>query len=97
MLTKPDAIPSGATQIKTFWLDVIEGRRFPLKLGYFCTRQLDEDERTAGVKHSGARDAEAKFFATTNPWATLTQQQRLGTLKLVDVLSIHLTKIIDDR
>ena len=58
MLTKPDTIPAGASTTKQLWIDVIEGRRFPLKLGYFCTKQPGEDERLATERGDGQTPSE---------------------------------------
>lgn len=96
VLTKPDTIPPGATKSKQLWLDVIEGRRFPLKLGYFCTRQPDEDERAERITLEGARAIEAEFFSTTAPWSHSTQRHHFGTENLVNEISRHLTRIIDE-
>ena len=82
---------------KDLWLDVIEGRRFPLKLGYFCIRQPDEDERAANISSGAARPADLFFFASPTLWSTSLQQYRFGTERLVPALSGHLTRIIDQR
>ena len=99
VLTKPDTLTAGASGAKERWLDVIEGRnvQFPLRLGYYCTRQPDEDERQAGITNKAARQAEAEFFAKTHPWSMTTQRQHFGTKNLVASLSKLLSKIIDER
>ena len=94
-MTKPDTLPAGATKARELWLDVIEGRRHALKHGYFCTRQPDDEERANAITNRQARDAETRFFSSTFPWATSTQQHRFGTNKLVETLSRLLTTIID--
>ncbi|KAI0087492.1 P-loop containing nucleoside triphosphate hydrolase protein [Irpex rosettiformis] len=96
VLTKPDTIPPGATKSRELWLEVIEGRRFPLKLGYFCTRQPDEDERAAHITQEDARAAESDFFENTAPWSRSTHRHRFGTQNLVANISAHLVKIIDE-
>ncbi|GJE97016.1 P-loop containing nucleoside triphosphate hydrolase protein [Phanerochaete sordida] len=98
VLTKPDTLTSGATRSKELWLDVIEGRnpKFPLRLGYYCTRQPDEDERRAGITSAEARQAESEFFARTSPWSATSQPLHFGTRNLVAHLSKLLTRIIDD-
>jgi hypothetical protein len=97
VLTKPDTVPSGATKSKELWLDVIEGRRFPLKLGYFCTRQPDEDERAARITLEDARAAEQNFFNDTAPWSTSHCRYRFGIPSLIADVSTHLTRIINGR
>ncbi|KAI0363545.1 hypothetical protein BV20DRAFT_1031177 [Pilatotrama ljubarskyi] len=96
VLTKPDTLTAGSTKARTLWLDVLEGRRYPLLHGYYCTRQPDDDERARGVTGPAARDAEADFFKRTSPWAGLdaSLQQRLGTTNLVKEISKLLTQII---
>ena len=98
VLTKPDAVPEGEIKSRQMWLDVLEGRRLPLKHGYFCTLQPDEASRNAGVMPAEARDAEAKFFATKAPWArsTAAARGRLGTPNLVKRTSELLHGLIRD-
>ena len=99
VLTKPDTLTVGAIHTKQLWLDILEGRndKFPLKLGYYCTRQPDEDERKAGISNADARQAEADFFARTEPWCLSPHHAHFGTRNLVSSLSMLLTKIIDER
>lgn len=96
VMTKPDTLPPGATKSRDLWLDVIEGRRFPLKHGYYCTRQPDDDERTKGITTAQAREAEMAFFRNNAPWSTSAQKHRFGTTQLVANLSKLLTQIIYD-
>lgn len=95
-MTKPDTLPPGATKSRGLWLDVIEGRRHVTKLGYYCTRQPDDEERGRNITTSQARVAEKEFFSKNAPWATSTSQDRFGTDNLVASLSKLLAKIIDD-
>ncbi|OSD00780.1 hypothetical protein PYCCODRAFT_1437127 [Trametes coccinea BRFM310] len=94
VLTKPDTLTAGSTKARQMWLDVLEGRRYPLLHGYYCTRQPDDDERSRGVSGAAAREAEAKFFTKTAPWATSQHQHRFGTANLVQNISKLLTQII---
>ncbi|KAI0791138.1 P-loop containing nucleoside triphosphate hydrolase protein [Abortiporus biennis] len=96
VMTKPDTLTSGATKARDLWLDVLEGRRFSLRHGYYCTRQPDDDERSQGITTQQARVAEQVFFAKTSPWSKSTQQNRFGTNNLVASLSKLLTQVIDD-
>lgn len=79
------------------WLDVIEGRRHPLKYGYYCTRQPDEAERMDRITRDEARRAEDQLFTQTLPWSTSTHRHRFGTKHLIDNISALLTKVIDER
>ena len=96
VLTKPDTLTAGATRSKELWLDILEGRdlKHPLKLGYYCTRQPDDDERARGISGTDARAAEAAFFNNTAPWSTSGHQHRFGTTNLVSSISKLLTQII---
>lgn len=82
-------MPSGSITSRQLWLDVLEGRSHPLKHGYFCTRQPDDEARLNRLSHVKARDIEAEFFNTTSPWMTSTAraQDRLGTPNLVVYIS----------
>ncbi|KAH8092248.1 P-loop containing nucleoside triphosphate hydrolase protein [Cristinia sonorae] len=97
VMTKPDTLTSGATSARAMWLDVIEGRRYPLRHGYYCTRQPDDDERTNGITASAARQAEQDFFANNPPWSDSAHQQRFGTRNLITTLSKLLSQIIDEK
>ncbi len=46
MLTKPDTIQEGEEQQ---WLDIMEGRRHPLKHRYFVTRHPNQKELNRGI------------------------------------------------
>ena len=96
VLTKPDTLPQGATKSREMWLGVLEGRHHPLKHGYFCTRQPDDDQRLAGIAPADARAAEAEFFKSTAPWATSEAKARFGIPNLVKSASALLTRIIRD-
>lgn len=96
VMTKPDTLPSGATKSRELWLDVIEGRRFHLKHGYYCTRQPDDEERSKNITADQAREAEMRFFKSTTPWSRSKEPHRFGTNQLVLNLSKLLTQIIYD-
>lgn len=95
-MTKPDTLTAGATKSRDLWLDVIEGRRFPLRHGYYCTRQPDDEERANGITPSQARSAEQDFFSKTSPWSRSTRPQQFGTNNLIANLSKLLSQVIDD-
>ncbi|KAH9915934.1 P-loop containing nucleoside triphosphate hydrolase protein [Epithele typhae] len=96
VLTKPDTLLQGASRSREMWLDVLEGRRHPLRHGYFCTLQPDDDSRLAGITPAQAREREAEFFRKTTPWAQCASKERLGTRSLVKSVSELLTTIIRD-
>ncbi|TFY76660.1 hypothetical protein EWM64_g7352 [Hericium alpestre] len=93
VLTKPDVVSKGSKS-RGIWLDVLEGRAKPLLHGYYCTRQPDDDEREGGMTPEKAREAEMRYFSTTEPWLSSTQKHRFGIKNLVDMLSPLLEKAI---
>ena len=95
-MTKPDTIPPGASKSRDLWLKVIEGQRHVTKLGYYCTRQPDDDERARNITSAQARIAEKEFFAKTAPWSTSSSKDRFGTDNLIASMSKLLAMIIDD-
>ncbi|KAF9066275.1 P-loop containing nucleoside triphosphate hydrolase protein [Rhodocollybia butyracea] len=97
VLTKPDMLGTGSTKTASLWLDVIQGVRHPLMHGYYCTRQPDDDERSAGIAPQQAREAEENFFKTTVPWSRSSHPGRFGTKNLVVTLSRLLVQVIDDK
>ncbi|KAJ3920874.1 P-loop containing nucleoside triphosphate hydrolase protein [Lentinula edodes] len=97
VLTKPDMLTTGSTKVARLWLDVLEDRRHPLRHGYYCTRQPDDDERSAGIEQKKAREIEEKFFKTTTPWCQSVNPTRFGTQNLVSTLSRLLVQVIDEH
>ncbi|KAH9843658.1 P-loop containing nucleoside triphosphate hydrolase protein [Rhodofomes roseus] len=97
VMTKPDTLSPGSIKAKNLWLEILEGRAqgHRLRHGYYCTRQPDDGERTTGITSAEAREAERRFFESTGPWSTSTEQQRFGTGNLVKYLSKMLTEIIN--
>ena len=75
MLTKPDRLEKGAEGKK---LDVLMGRAFVLKMGYWVVRNRTPDELLRNVTFEESRRNEREFFASTSPWNTLisTYQKR---------------------
>src|SRR6202044_3860579 len=96
VMTKPDMLTIGSTKARDLWLDVIEGRRHSLTHGYYCTRQPDDAERSAGITSANARIAESKYFHGTSPWSTSAHKHRFGMNNLISTLSALLVQIIKD-
>ncbi|KIJ68778.1 hypothetical protein HYDPIDRAFT_107023 [Hydnomerulius pinastri MD-312] len=96
VLTKPDQLAVTSTKALANWLEVLDGHKHQLLHGYYCTRQPDDVERTDGITPTEARAAEAKFFSSTTPWSKTTCPERLGTGNLVEALSVHLVRLIND-
>jgi hypothetical protein len=97
VMTKPDLLSAGSTKSRELWLDVLEGRRYPLTHGYYCTRQPDDAERNQRISSADASIAEIDYFTATLPWSTTAEQDRIGIHNLVSTLSRLLVGIIDDR
>jgi hypothetical protein len=92
-LTKPDRWPLGSkTQLIK---NVLRGDAFAVGHGYFVTKQPNQLELNHNISADEARRSEDEFFAQ-DPWVTELGdfQNRFGTFKLRDTLSVKLTKQI---
>lgn len=79
------------------WVSIIAGRDpHPSRLGFFCTRQPDDQDRINDITHAEARAKEVAFFEDTEPWKGSTHKRRLGTGPLVETLSRQLVDVIDE-
>lgn len=92
VLTKPDTIQEGEEQQ---WLDIMEGRRHPLKHRYFVTRHPNQKELNRGITFEDARQNEMAYFATSI-WrrAAPSMKSRMGTTQLTAQLSRLLTRFV---
>lgn len=107
VLTKPDMLTSGSIDAHTHWIQVLSGNGpYPLKHGYFCTKQPDDEQRRLGITASDARTSENLYFETAKPWVGLREndvasgikmRERFGMQKLVTRLSDLLVQIIGTR
>lgn len=96
-MTKPDMLTSGSTKALELWQEVIEGRRHPLIHGYYCTKQPNDVERSAGISSASARQLEMDYFNNNSPWKMSMHKGRFGTNNLVSTLSTLLVQIIKER
>ena len=94
VLTKPDTIPSGSTEKRKQWVDVLMGREHTTRHGYFCTRQPDDAERAKLISSTDARAAEKHFFDKEQPWSDLNCRERLGTENLLTTMSRLLSQMM---
>ena len=94
MLTKPDTLQEGEEK---GWLDIIEGRKHPLTLGYFVTKQPAPKDVEDKISHRDARKAEHDFFDNHPVWSKCTDRirSRMGTTCLGTTLSKLLSQLID--
>ena len=93
VLTKPDTLQEGEEK---GWLDIIEGRKHPLTLGYFVTKQPAPMEK---ISHQDARKVERDFFDNHSVWSKCTDEirSRMGTACLGMTLSKLLSLLIGRR
>ncbi|KAL9050726.1 MAG: hypothetical protein Q9162_006466 [Coniocarpon cinnabarinum] len=66
VLTKPDTLTSHENLEQ--WSDILDGKRFPVGMGYFVTRQPNSSELRHRISHAEARQNENVFF-NTEPWS----------------------------
>lgn len=97
VLTKPDMLPAGATNARRKWKDILEGNlpQHSLKLGYYCVRLSDDDERARNISRSEAQALSDEFFETTPPWCQLLDQARFGIPSFVNSMSALLVDMIE--
>lgn len=95
VLTKPDTLGLGATNARQKWVNVLKGRAYKTKYGYFCVRLADDTEREAALSRAEMQDIANEFFSSEEPWNQFADQGRFGIPALVTSLSHHLITIID--
>ncbi|KAF8340724.1 P-loop containing nucleoside triphosphate hydrolase protein [Cantharellus anzutake] len=91
VLTKPDTLQDGEEK---GWVDVLEGRKHPLKLGYYITKQPAPKDLLEKITHAEARAKERDFFRDHPTWSRLPKS-RMGTEMLGVSLSKLLSQLID--
>ena len=96
VLTKPDRIPTGEEHS---WLLLLRNARERHKHGWHCVKQPSGEDMDNGITWAEARDAETRFFAETEPWASLDTfvRGRLGTVPLAKALGEILFALIAKR
>ena len=101
VLTKPDRIPTGE---EGRWIRRIQGHHDEEEgeeggIKYFSVKNPDSQDIKNGITYEQARQKEAEFFATQEPWSSLDwgYQQRLGTEKLTRHLGQTLSDLISKR
>lgn len=81
VLTKPDLVPERAMQ-QTI-LDLIQGKRQDLKLGYCAVKNRGADDGSSSLQK---RDQEERAFFRQEPWASVASSGRLGIAALKVIL-----------
>ncbi|KAI0409965.1 dynamin GTPase [Xylaria palmicola] len=88
VLTKPDLVDKGA---ENDVIELIEGKRHRLKLGWHVVRNLGQAE--LDNQTSSRRTMEDKFFETESPWNTL-DKDKVGIdslrYRLQEILAAHI-------
>ena len=87
VLTKPDLVDKGA---ETPVLDLLSGRKHPLKLGWYMVRNLGQ--RELQQKKANRNPMERAFFQCTAPWNSV-DRDRIG----VDALKDRLKDLLADH
>ncbi|KAM0608668.1 hypothetical protein ACHAP0_007782 [Verticillium nonalfalfae] len=82
VLTKPDLAPEKAMQQAI--CDLIQGRKNPLRLGYYVVKNRGSDD--IGSSHKAAQQKSEQVFFSTPPWADLQSTRRVGTTALLTAL-----------
>lgn len=92
VLTKADLLQSGKAD---YIQQILSGKKFALKQGWYITKQLSQIEIDAGVDHNTARARELSFFAR-EPWTSFpgVSQQRFGIGNLQEAVSRGMTEHI---
>ncbi|KAH9007590.1 P-loop containing nucleoside triphosphate hydrolase protein [Lactarius deliciosus] len=96
VLTKPDRIPAGEEAI---WISRIQRGGKEGGIEYFSVKNPDSQDIRDGITYEKAREQEAVFFSTKEPWSNLEwlYQRRLGTDKLTTRLGQLLSSLISKR
>ena len=81
------------------WLKVFQGQpevvQHVLKLGYYCVKLPDDNER-AKYSREDMEERAMAFLQVTKPWSELTSVNRVGVRALVANISTLLMRIIDE-
>ncbi|ROV88112.1 hypothetical protein VSDG_09370 [Cytospora chrysosperma] len=87
VLTKPDLAPERAIQQNI--IDLIQGKRQDLKLGYFVVRNRGADDGDSTLK---MRDDAEKAFFRQEPWPVIASSNRVG----ISALKVRLRDLLMD-
>ena len=96
VLTKPDRIPTGEEAI---WINKIQGGGKDGGIEYYSVKNPDSQDIRNGITYERAREKEAEFFSTKEPWSRqdALNKRRLGTDKLTRRLGQVLSNLISKR
>src|SRR3978361_248178 len=95
VLTKPDRLPSDSFTEQ--WQAILDGTKFPLKHGYFVTKQPSQKDLLNMINYEEARRKENEFF-NSEDWHGRFKAPRgrdqIGTLALQKYLPTQLASLI---
>jgi Dynamin central region len=96
VLTKPDRIPVGEEAV---WINKIQSSDEGGEIEYFSVKNPDSQDIKSGITYEQAREREAEFFSTREPWSTIERlfRRRLGTENLTRRLGQVLSNLISKR
>ena len=96
VLTKPDRIPAGE---EAMWIGKIRSGGVGGGIEYFSVKNPDSQDIRNGITYEQAREQEAEFFSTREPWSNLEGlcKRHLGTDKLTKRLGQVLSSLISKR
>ncbi len=96
VVTKPDMLAAGSSGLRQTWKEIIEGvhEKHQLRLGCYCVRLPNDDERKQGLSRQQQREISDRFFSTTPPWKDLQVSGRTGIDNLVRDLSTLLMRVL---
>jgi len=93
IVTKVDTIEEG---LESKWMDIIEGKRYPLQLGYCCVKNPSQRELDLHKTYEEYRADELHFFQSHTVWSTLSAEylDRMGSPGLVKHMSDTLSALV---
>ncbi|KAG9077539.1 hypothetical protein FS749_010560 [Ceratobasidium sp. UAMH 11750] len=97
VLTKPDRAESNEDAAQ--WIEMITNRANRLVNGWFSVKQPDSRQRKDKLTWEEARELEAEFFETQDPWASIPPEYRghLGSANLAYQLGNILAAALESR
>ncbi|KAG9080493.1 hypothetical protein FRC06_006515 [Ceratobasidium sp. 370] len=97
VLTKPDR--AEGTEDAAQWIAMVTNQANRLVNGWYLVKQLDSKQRKDKLTWEEARDSEAEFFETQEPWASIPDEYRgrLGSENLACQLGNILAVALESR
>jgi len=93
VLTKPDTVGSGDLGKMDLWKNVLTGQAHPLRLGYYCVRMMNDEQRKNRASGTNLDD----FFTTVAPWKDIQPRSTFGIPNFVSGISKLLVEMIEAK